>query len=104
DISNSLTLDRFVQEAAAGNSDPFFLSVDDALGRYSAVTLDPEREKRVIHGNPVCLKEGEGDHFHPEALLRLRSQNGQLIAMGRMAGDRSGKIKIEKVLIHQDHS
>lgn len=104
DISNSLTLERFVHEAGAGNSDPFFLPVDDALGRYPAVTLDPEREKRVIHGNPVSLKEGDGDLFPAETLLRLRSQNGQLIAMGRLAGDRSGKIKIEKVLIHQDHS
>ena len=67
-----------------------FLTIDQALEQFPAVTVKPECVTKVINGAPIpwgAVEVSEGNFLtlktHHQSHIRIRDSQGQLLALGR---------------------
>jgi tRNA pseudouridine55 synthase len=104
-LEQALSIEQVEALALAGRLADALLSLDAALETLPAVVVDGRTAARVRHG--VAVPPGAGRWATPWSsgpLVRVKDEQGHLLAMGRMAadvavGDVVPKITIEKVLV-----
>lgn len=99
-IGDALSLEYLSGLMETGRLDKKFYGMDEVMAGFPSIILDEEREKKTVHGNPVFLNAEQGATLLSGSLVRLKNQNGSLIALGVLEGEKLKKVKIEKVLIH----
>ncbi|MHB8482100.1 MAG: tRNA pseudouridine(55) synthase TruB [Nitrospiria bacterium] len=99
-VGDALSLDDLIHFVETGRLDMEIYGMDEVMSGFPAIVLDEDGEKKIVHGNPVFLSAEQGGAFLSGSLVRLKSINGGLIALGVLEGEELKKVKIEKVLIH----
>jgi len=81
-ISRALSLDQVQEKTEAGELSPFLLAPDAALSRLPFANLGAEDARRVRNGMEVRLGDQPDRPWPDEQQVRMRSEGGQLIAIG----------------------
>jgi tRNA pseudouridine55 synthase len=94
-LDQAISLERLAEMAAAGNDGPALISLDGALHKLPAITLDRIAAERITHGSSLevparSLLEESCDP------IRILGNDGQLLAVARV---RDRLLKPETVLI-----
>ena len=93
-IDRAVPLETLLQEKAAGeNVERHLLPVDSMFAAYPAVLLNAAQEKQCRNGAAIC-------RVAPQGLLRIYSEGGEFLALGRSQG---GRITTEKSFFEVDN-
>lgn len=99
EIQDSLSLDEISEFVASNRLDMEVYGMDEVMKSFPSISLDEWSEKKIIHGSPLFLKEGEGEFLKNGSLVCLKSRSGALVALGVFENEGTKKIKIDKVLV-----
>lgn len=83
-LDNSATFDEILEKRDC------LYSIDDALGFLPEITLRGDQIKRVMHGNPIEVKENL--IIEKNALVRLKDEENKILGVGKIS-DHFIKIK-----------
>ena len=107
-LDRALTIDDLVTHQAIGRLGGELLSLDQVLQDLPALAVDEQTASRVCHGVPVPLckmlpqsQAHEKVQISPGKPVRIHSDGGGLLAIGRLAQEGNATIAIEKVLVSQ---
>ena len=81
-IENAITLERLNELAQSESLEQILISPDAALSSLPALQLGVDAGRRIIHGIDLQLEEGNGSSWTNGQMVRLRNEDGQLIAVG----------------------
>jgi tRNA pseudouridine55 synthase len=81
-IGDAITLDRLNEEAQSGSLAQAFISPDAALSSLPALQLGVDAARQVGQGIDVQVEDAKASHWPNAQPVRLRSADGQLIAVG----------------------
>ena len=96
-IEQALTVEQIAAQAAIGSVNQQIRSMDSVLNTLPSVTLSAVQAGRVLHGSPVEVDAiGIGAAPSP---VRLKDEQGRLLAIGRYDSQRSTLMKVDKVLV-----
>lgn len=99
EIAESITLEEISECVATKRIDMELYTMDDVMKSFPSISLDEWSEKKILHGSPLHLKEGEGEFLKNGNLVCLKSKSGTLVALGIFENEKTKKIKIDKVLV-----
>ena len=85
-VENAHTMDAVAVSAAAGLADALLLPTDSLFQEHPAVTVGEKDETRVKNGSFFRLAE-------PDGFYRLYGENGEFLALARVAGGTCRTIK-----------
>ena len=85
-VENAHTIDAVAVSAAAGLADALLLPTDQLFQEHPAVTVGEKDEERVRNGSFFRLRE-------PDGIVRLYGENGEFLALARVAGGTCRTIK-----------
>lgn len=96
-VEEALTVEQIAAHVAIGSVESVLWTLDRVLAQLPLVTVTTEQASRVLHGAPIGL---------PNVLVlpssspvRLKDEQGRLLAIGTYDGQGKGSIKIDKVLV-----
>ncbi len=98
-IDGALTVDQIADALAKGTLHQQFVSLDELLVQLPAVVVNDEQAQRVLHGSPIpSMDIGQlpSSSGYP-VTVRVKSADGQLLAIGTHDTRTMGPIKIQKV-------
>jgi tRNA pseudouridine55 synthase len=98
-VEDSISLEKLTDYVESDQMEREIYGMDEAMNGFPSILLDEADEKKTIHGTPLVLKEGEGGALLTGSLVCLKSQSGNLVALGVFEGEKTKRIRIEKVLI-----
>jgi tRNA pseudouridine55 synthase len=81
-IEDAVTLDELKAGAEEGAAAIFMVSPDAALSGLPFVHLTAEEARLVSHGVPLRLKRTEVANYHAGERVRMKDENGTLLAVG----------------------
>ncbi|HEV2715980.1 MAG TPA: tRNA pseudouridine(55) synthase TruB [Terriglobales bacterium] len=87
EIGVALTLERLEQLAQSGSI--ALISSDEVLGHLPLVQLTADESKRVMRGIDLDVGETANADWTNGQAVKLRAQDGQLVAVGIYDGDRN---------------
>jgi tRNA pseudouridine55 synthase len=93
-LEQALTLEQVAERAAVGQAHRTLIPLSEAVGGFSALTVDDADARRIAHGNAVSAPPG----FDPgdvKAPVRVLARDGRLLAVAR---PREGLLRPEVVL------
>ena len=97
DPARLVTLEALEAAAATGDLGSLpWLSPDDALGHLPAVDLDPEGQRRLLHGQPVGVPTGD---WPIGQRVRLRGATGVFLGLGAVSGP--GRVAPKRLVARQ---
>ncbi|MFM7624987.1 MAG: tRNA pseudouridine(55) synthase TruB [Gammaproteobacteria bacterium] len=97
DPSRLVTLEAIEAAAQAGAVAGLpWLSPDEVLGHLPAVDLDPEGQRRLLHGQPVAVST---DGWQTGQRLRLRGSEGAFLGLGAVSGP--GRVAPKRLVARQ---
>ena len=96
-IEQGLTVEQLAAHATVGSLDSVLLTLDQVLAQLPSVTVTAEQAVRVLHGAP--LGAANMDMLSSPFSVRLKDEQGRLLAIGTYDGQGRGAIKIDKVLV-----
>lgn len=97
-IDEALTIDQIASHLAMDTLRSRFLSLDQLLSQLPAVVVNAEQAQRVVHGNSISPAGiGELPALPHPMSVRLKNEEGQLLAIGTHDTPGMGLIKIRKV-------
>ncbi len=97
-IDEALRLDELETIANVGGLSERCLTLADALPRWPRITLSADEESRIRNGQAISLADCEESLGSQEnAHLSLLSQDGKLVAVARLDGDRVQPVRVMKV-------
>ena len=85
-VEDAHTVDAVAVSAAAGLADALLLPTDTLFREYPALTVGEKDESRVKNGSFFRLEE-------PDGFYRLYGENGEFLALARIAGGTCRTIK-----------
>ncbi len=89
-VEHGVTLEEIHERIVLSQAGAVMLSLDEALEQLPALLLSDAVAQRAVHGVPVPLKAIEADVrtraavLLPGQVVRLKDQDGRLVALGRM--------------------
>ena len=97
DPSRLVSLETLEAAAVAGDFSALpWVSPDEALGHLPAVDLDPEGERRLLHGQPVSVPT---DDWPTGQRVRLRGSGGGFLGLGAVSGP--GRVAPKRLVARQ---
>lgn len=81
-VEEAVTLDELEKKTRTGEAASLETTLDAALSRLPFVHLTAEEARRVSHGVPLNLKSKDGAHYLEGQQVRLRDEQGNLVAIG----------------------
>ena len=82
-----------------GSVESILLTLDQVLAQLPLVTVTMEQAVRVLHGAPIGLPHD----LSPTSLpIRLKDEQGRLLAIGAYDGQGKGSVRIDKVLVDSE--
>jgi tRNA pseudouridine55 synthase len=81
-IGCAITLERLNELAQSESLEQMLISPDAALSSLPALELGEDAARRTVHGIDLQLEEGNGSSWTNDQMVRLRNEDGQLIAVG----------------------
>ena len=96
-IEQGLTVEQLAAHATVGSFGVVLLTLDQVLAQLPSVTVTAEQAVRVLHGAP--LGAATMDMLSSPFSVRLKDEQGRLLAIGTYDGQGRGAIKIDKVLV-----
>ncbi|MEQ1793022.1 MAG: tRNA pseudouridine(55) synthase TruB [Nitrospira sp.] len=96
-IEQGLTVEQFAAHVAMGSAESVLWPLDRVLAQLPLVTVTTEQANRVLHGAPIGLPNMV---VPPSSSpVRLKDEQGRLLAIGTYDGQGKGSIRIDKVLV-----
>ncbi len=87
-LENAISMDVLETASSEGRASEFMLSMDEALSHIPSVTVDDIGSEMIAHGRAVQVSfVGEDNE-----LVRVRSEQRELLAVGRLRSVDTGKI------------
>ncbi|MFO0701479.1 MAG: tRNA pseudouridine(55) synthase TruB [Nitrospira sp.] len=103
-IEQALTIDQVASHLKAGTLSSQFLSLDELLFELPTVVVNEEQAQRVLHGAPVSpVCGGQPVTSLGTGIVRLKNEEGRLLAIGTQDRTGLGAIKVRKVLSLASH-
>lgn len=96
-IEQGLTVEQVAAHASIGSVESVLWTLDRVLAQLPLVTVTAEQAARVLHGAPIALSKT--DALSISSPVRLKDEQGRLLAIGMYDGQGNGSIKIDKVLV-----
>jgi tRNA pseudouridine55 synthase len=96
-IDKALTVEQLADRSAIGTLPECLLTLDQVLEQLPAVVVTQEQAKRVLHGAPITADRRDEGIPGPLS-VRLKDEEGRLLAIGSYERGTCGPIKIQKVL------
>ena len=97
DPSRLVTLEAIEAAAMAGEVAGLpWLSPDEVFGHLPAVDLDPEGQRRLLHGQPVAAAT---DRWQTGQRVRLRGPGGTFLGLGAVSGP--GRVAPKRLVARQ---
>jgi tRNA pseudouridine55 synthase len=84
-ITEGVTLEQLQEKAAAGELASLLVSADDALPQLPFLHMALDDVRRVRNGMEVRIVNGLARDWPDEQQVRMRGENGQLVAIGVFA-------------------
>jgi len=81
-IENAFTLERLNELAQSESLEQMLISPDSTLSSLPALQLEVDAARRIAHGIDLQLEEVNGSSWTNGQPVRLRNEEGQLIAVG----------------------
>lgn len=81
-IEDAVTLDRLAEAVESGSLEQILISPDAAVSFLPALQLESDLARRVVNGIDVQIEDGEEIHYSNGQAVRMRTGNGELIAVG----------------------
>jgi tRNA pseudouridine55 synthase len=81
-IEDAITLERLNELAQSESLDQTLISPDATLSSLPALQLGVDAARRIAHGIDLQLEEANGSPWANGQTVRLRNEDGQLIAVG----------------------
>lgn len=98
-IEQGLTVDQIAAHVTIGSVESILLRLDHVLAQLPLVTVTMEQAARVLHGAPIGLPHD----LSPTSLpIRLKDEQGRLLAIGAYDGQGKGSVRIDKVLVDSE--
>lgn len=98
-VEDSISLEKLAEYVESDQMESEVYEMDEAMEGFPSIWLNEADERKTLHGAPLVLKEGEGANFLTGNLVCLKSQVGNLVAIGKFEGEKTKRVRIEKVLI-----
>ncbi|MFI5304633.1 MAG: tRNA pseudouridine(55) synthase TruB [Nitrospiria bacterium] len=98
-INDSISLEEISDCVESNRMDMEIYGMDEVMTEYPSISIDELSEKKVIHGSPLLLKDGEEKYLKRGNVVCLKNRNGILLALGVFEGEETKTVKIDKVLI-----
>jgi tRNA pseudouridine55 synthase len=98
-IEQGLTVEQVAAHVAIGTVGSVLLTLDRVLAQLPLVTVTTEQATRVLHGAPIGLAS---DVLPTASPIRLKDEQGRLLAIGTYDGQGKGSIRIDKVLVDSE--
>ena len=87
---------RSAAHVTVGSLGSALLTLDQVLAELPLVTVTAEQAMRVLHGAPIGVPHNLPSTSAP---IRVKDEQGRLLAIGTYDGQGRGTIKIDKVLV-----
>ena len=98
-IEEGLTVEQIAAKVAIGSIESALWTLDRVLAQLPLVTVTTGQAIRVLHGAPI----GASNMKVPAlSSVRLKDEQGRLLAIGTYDGQGTGSIKIDKVLVDSE--
>ncbi|ALA60854.1 tRNA pseudouridine(55) synthase TruB [Nitrospira moscoviensis] len=98
-IDHALTVEQVADRSAMGTLPGCLIGLDQALAQLPAVVVTKEQAGRVLHGAPIASdSRGEAAAAPGSLSVRLKDEEGRLLAIGAFERGSRGPITIQKVL------
>jgi len=81
-IEDAVTLDRLAEAAESGSLEQILISPDAAVSFLPQFQLDCDAVRRVMNGIDIEIEDGQEMPGADRQTVRMRSANGELIAVG----------------------
>lgn len=81
-IDQAMDLEHLARLASLGTSEQALLSLSEALGSFSAVTVDESEARRISHGNTIAIPQGFEDN-NAEKPIQVLDQDGRMLAIAK---------------------
>jgi len=81
-IGCAITLERLDELAQSESLEQMLISPDATLTSLPALQLEVDAARRIVHGIDLQLEEANGSSWTNGQTMRLRNEDGQLIAVG----------------------
>ncbi len=88
-IEDAITLERLTELAQSESLEQMLISPDATLSSLPALQLGVDAARRIVHGIDLQLEEANGSSWTSDQAVRLRNEDGQLIAVGIYDSERS---------------
>jgi tRNA pseudouridine55 synthase len=95
-VEQGLTVEQVAAHVAIGSVESVLWPLDKVLAQLPLVTITAEQAARVLHGAPIGLAN---DVLPASSPVRLKDEQGRLLAIGTYDGQVKGSIRIDKVLV-----
>ena len=95
-IVQGLTVEQLAAHVTVGSVGAVLLTLDQVLAQLPLVTVTAEQAVRVLHGAPVGAPHDLPPTLSP---IRVKDEQGRLLAIGAYDGQGRGTIRIDKVLV-----
>ncbi|MEK7272905.1 MAG: tRNA pseudouridine(55) synthase TruB [Nitrospirota bacterium] len=98
-IEQGLTVEQIAAHVTIGSVESVLLTLDRVLAQLPLVTVTTEQAARVLHGAPIGLPHDLPPTSSP---IRLKDEQGRLLAIGTYDGQGKGAVRIDKVLVDSE--
>jgi len=98
-IENAITLERLNELAQLESLEQMLISPDATLSSLPALQLGADAARRIVHGIDLQLEGANGSSWTSGQAVRLRNEDGQLIAVGIYDGQR-GTVHPQVVIVN----
>lgn len=98
-IGQGLMVEQVADHVAIGSVESVLWTLDRVLAQLPLVTVTTEQATRVLHGAPIGLPHEALPAASP---IRLKDEQGRLLAIGTYDGQGKGSIRIDKVLVDSE--
>lgn len=98
-IDQALTVDQIAEQVPIGTVRRHLIALDQVLDRLPALVVTDDQAQRVLHGGAVFpVGVGQLPSSCEPIAVRLKDEEGRLLAIGTHDARTAGPIKIHKVL------
>ncbi|HEX7765783.1 MAG TPA: tRNA pseudouridine(55) synthase TruB [Nitrospira sp.] len=98
-VEQGLTVEQIAAHVAIGSVESVLLPLDQVLAQLPLVTVTTDQATRVLHGAPIGLPHDLSPTSSP---IRLKDEQGRLLAIGTYDGQGNGSVRIDKVLVDSE--
>jgi tRNA U55 pseudouridine synthase TruB len=98
-VEDSISLEKLAEYVESDQMESEVYGMDEAMEGFPSIWLNEADERKTLHGAPLVLKEGEGANLLTGNLVCLKRHDGNLVAIGIFEGEKTKRVRIEKVLI-----